>query len=83
MADELEPWGEEEILIVPVDPEDGLALVAGVDPRLLGTIEPTPRSLIDRFAEVAGYAGGGTAARRLADGSLVRLAPETVQKLND
>lgn len=82
MADDLDPLREDEALLVPVDLANGLALVAGIDAKLLGKPEPVSRSLVDRFLQTAGYAGGANAARRLTDGSLVRLAPETMRKLN-
>lgn len=83
MTDDAPALRDGEALVVPVDLEDGLALVFGIDPTAIGTPQPASRSLIDRYLQVAGYTGGANVARRLADGSLVRLAPETLERMRE
>jgi hypothetical protein len=76
----LEPLGEDEVAVVPVDPEHGLVLVLG---RELHEGEPVPRGLLNEALDKAGLAGGAIGSKALLDGSLVRLAPQTVSQLPD
>ena len=72
-----------EAFVVPVDAESGVVFCANVDPCVLGEPLEVSRSLVTRFLEVAGYGLSASAARRLTDGSLVRLAPETMKQLDN
>lgn len=74
---------DDEAFVVPVDIESGVAFCAGADPTLLGERLETDPSLVNRFLEVGNYTLAADAARRLADGTLVRLSPETVKQLSD
>jgi hypothetical protein len=50
--------------------------------RGIGEIDaPVSRSLVEAAVKTGGLLGGATAATSLIDGSLVRLAPETVHAL--
>lgn len=75
--------GADEAFVVPVDADRGVVFCANVDPSLLGTRVAAPRSLVGRFLDVASFGLAGDAARRLADGTLVQLAPQTVDQLRN
>jgi hypothetical protein len=81
MSSELIPLADDEIAVIPVEGSVDLALAIG---KGIGEIDaPVPRSLVDAAVKTGGLLGGATAATSLLfDGSLVRLAPETVQALN-
>ncbi len=81
MAGELEPLQPDEVAVVPIDLETGLVLALGHDLHEEG--EPVARGLLDAALDKAGFLGGAYAATSLLDGSLVRLAPETVEHLKD
>lgn len=83
MGDDVEAFGDDEAFVVPVDAESGVVFCASVDPSLLGEPLQVSRSLVNRFLEVANYGLTASAAQRLTDGSLVRLAPETMKQLDD
>lgn len=70
-----------EAVVIPADLERGIALVANIDPELLGRPMGADRLAVGRLLEVANYGFAADAARKLMDGSLVRLAPETVEQL--
>jgi hypothetical protein len=81
MTSDLSPLGDDEVAVIPVDGTGDLALAIG---KGIGQIDaPVPRSLVDAAVRTGGLLGGvGAASSLLLDGSLVRLAPETVQALN-
>jgi hypothetical protein len=81
MSSELVPLADDEIAVIPVEGSVDLALAIG---KGIGEIDaPVPRSMVDAAVRTGGLLGGATAASSLLlDGSLVRLAPETVQALN-
>lgn len=71
-----------EAVVIPADLERGIALVANIDPELLGRPMGADRLAVGRLLEAANYGFAADAARKLMDGSLVRLAPETVEQLS-
>jgi hypothetical protein len=74
--------GEDEVAVVPVDPERGLALVLGAE-VIDAESWQMPRGMIANAIRVGGILGGATAAKPLLDGSLVALAPQTVARLKE
>jgi hypothetical protein len=80
MTSDLSPLGDDEVAVIPVNGTGDLALAIG---KGIGEIDATvPRSLVDAAVRTGGLLGGATAASSLLlDGSLVRLAPETMQAL--
>lgn len=78
---EVEPLGSDEVALIPVDSEKGLVLALGYDLRDEG--EPVARGLLDAALDKAGFLGGAYASKSLLDGSLVRLAPETVSRMRE
>jgi hypothetical protein len=79
MSTDLEPLGDDEVAVIPIEGSDDLVLAIG---RGIGEIDaPVPRSLVDAAVKTGGLLGGAMAATSLLDGSLVRLAPETVYAL--
>lgn len=76
----LDPLGDDEVALIPVDRDQGLVLALG---RELDEGEPMPKGLLNAALDKAGLAGGLFASKALLDGSLVRLAPETVSRLRD
>jgi hypothetical protein len=81
MSSDVVPLGDDEVAVVPVESSDGLALALGKDLADLG--DPVPRSLVQAAIDKGGLLGGAMAAKPLLDGSMVRLAPETVQALKN
>lgn len=79
---EHEPLRENEVAVIPIDPERGLALVLG-DQVLDAPSWAVPKGLIADALNIGGLLGGAGAAKSLLDGSLVALAPETVKRLNE
>lgn len=73
--------GEHEVAVVPVDAERGLALVLGAEVTDAESWQ-MPRGLIAQAINVGGILGGASAAKAMVDGSLVALAPQTAQRLN-
>lgn len=78
---DLVPLGSDEVAIVPIDVERGLVLALGHDLKEDG--EPVARALLDSALDKAGFLGGAYAAKGLLDGSLVRLAPATVERIRE
>ena len=79
MGTDLTPLGPDEVVAIPVAERDDLVLVLGHELREGGS--PVPRALVHAAVDKGGLLGGAAAARGLLDGSLVRLAPETVKQL--
>ena len=79
MGTDLTPLGPDEVVAVPVGGDDDLVLVLGRGLKDGGS--PVPWALVDAVVDKGGLLGGAVAARGLLDGSLVRLAPETVKQL--
>lgn len=77
-----EHFGEDEVAVVPVDAERGLALVLGAE-VIDAESWQMPRGMIANAINVGGILGGATAAKALLDGSLVALAPQTVARLQE
>lgn len=71
-----------EVAILPVDVERGLALVVGAEVTDAESWQ-VPRGLLADALSVGGLLGGGIAAKSLVDGSLVALAPQTLASLKD
>jgi hypothetical protein len=70
-----------EVAVLPVDVERGLALVLGAE-ITDGESWSMPKGLIADALTVGGLLGGARAANALRlDGSLVRLAPETLARM--
>lgn len=81
MSDGTELIGEGEVAVIPVDAERGLALVLGGE-VLDAESWQMPKGLVANALSAGGLLGGGSAAEALAsDASLVRLAPQTVKRL--
>jgi hypothetical protein len=76
-SEELKPG---EVAVLPVDVERGLALVLGTD-IIEGESWPMPKGLIADALTVGGLMGGAGASKALLDGSLVRLAPQTLARI--
>jgi hypothetical protein len=72
----------EEVAVLPVDVERGLALVVGAEVTDAESWR-MPKGLIADAFTVGGLLGGASAAKSLLDGSLVALAPQTVARLQD
>ena len=72
----------DEVAVIPVDAERGLALVLGAE-VIDAESWQMPRGLISGAISVGGILGGGGAAKALLDGSLVSLAPQTVARLKE
>lgn len=80
MSDRREPLESDEVAVLPVDQEAGIALVIGAS--VTDEISwKMPQGLVSDFLAVGGLIGAGTAAKSLLDGSLVRLAPQTMEQL--
>jgi hypothetical protein len=77
---ELEALADNEVAFIPIDKEQGLVLALGhgLDDGL-----PVPKGLLDSALDLAGFAGGALSSKALLDGSLVRLAPQTVSRMKD
>lgn len=73
---------EDEVAVIPVDPERGLALVLG-GAVLDAESWQIPRGMIDSAITAGGLFGGAVAAKDLLDGSLVRLAPQTLARIKE
>jgi hypothetical protein len=76
-----EHLGDDEVAVIPVDAERGLALVLGAE-VIDAESWQMPRGMVGKAINVGGILGGATAAQGLLDGSLVALAPETVARLD-
>jgi hypothetical protein len=76
----IEPLADDEVALIPVDRDQGLVLALAKEPPA-GDLIPT--GLLDSALDKAGLAGGAFASMALLDGSLVRLAPETVGRLKE
>lgn len=76
---EPEPLSDDEVAVLPIDGTDlGVVLGARVDdPRAVAI----PPDLIKSLLQVGGVLGGLRTSTALLDGSLIRLAPETVERL--
>jgi hypothetical protein len=74
--------GEDEVAVVPVDAERGLALVLGAE-VIDAESWQMPSGMIRKAVSVGGILGGATAAQALRGGSLVALAPQTVARLHE
>ena len=77
---------DDEALVVVVDPEQDLVLLAGLDitelgDAIVGRPEPVSQPVLERFLRASSYTLTAKAMRTAADGSLVRLAPETMAKI--
>ncbi len=77
-----EELASDEVVVLPVDVERGLALVLGAEVTGAKSWQ-MPRGLIADAITVGGLLGGGVGAKSLLDGSLVALAPQTVASLKD
>jgi hypothetical protein len=82
MTEPVEHLGEDEVAVVPVDAERGLALVIGAE-AIDGESWQMPKGMIANAIRVGGILGGATAAKPLLDGSLVALAPQTVARIKE
>jgi hypothetical protein len=74
--------GEDQVAVVPVDAERGLALVLGAE-VIDAESWQMPKGMIAKAIHVGGLLGGVSASKALLDGSLVALAPQTVARLNE
>lgn len=71
----------DEVALIPIDPDKGLVLALGYDLKEDG--EPVARGLLDAALDKAGFLGGAYASKAMLDGSLVRLAPQTVKQIRE
>lgn len=74
--------GSDQVAVLPVDVERGLALVLGAEVTDAESWK-MPRGLIADTLSVGGLLGGASAAKSLLDGSLVTLAPQTIARLQE
>ena len=72
----------DEVAVLPVDVERGLAVVLGAEVTDAESW-PMPKGLVAEALTAGGLAGGAVAAKPLLDGAVVVLAPQTVARLND
>lgn len=73
--------GANEVAVVPIDVERGLGLALGYDLKEAG--DDIARGLMTSALRTGGLLGGAMAAKPLLDGTLVRLAPETVKRMRE
>jgi hypothetical protein len=79
MSSDLAPLADDEVAVTPIAGSDDLVLAIG---KGIGEIDGrVPRSLVNAAVTTGGLLGGATAAKSLLDGSLIRLAPETVHAI--
>ncbi len=81
MVSDLTPLGPDEVVAIPVGEREGLVLLLGCE--LSDGEASVPRAFVDAAVDKGGILGGAVAAKGLLDGSLVRLAPETVKQLRE
>jgi hypothetical protein len=81
MTDEITPLGAGEVAVVPIPGRHDLVLAIGQSLKDPG--EPVGKGVLDAVLEKGGLLGGAMAAQGLLDGSLVRLAPETVTQIKN
>jgi hypothetical protein len=80
MGAEIVPLQQDEVAVVPIEGFNDLVLAIGQDLREHDAT-PVPRAILEAVIDKGGWIGGASAAKSLMDGSLVRLAPETVKQL--
>ena len=78
-SDEL---ARQEVAVLPVDVERGLALVLGAEVADAESWR-MPKGLVADALSIGGLLGGAVAAKPLLEGSVVVLAPQTVARLKD
>ena len=77
-----EELASDEVAVLPVDVERGIALVLGAEVTDAKSWR-MPRGLVADALSIGGLLGGAVAAKPLLDGSLVVLAPQTVARLEN
>jgi hypothetical protein len=78
---ESEELEAEEVAVLPVDVERGLALVVGAAVTDVESWQ-MPQGLVADALNLGGLLGGAGAANALRNSSIVTLAHETVARLN-